>query len=532
MTQPLYRLADSTLVEPLVQNWPAWWLTVAPLPAALHTRQYQLPVLKSYLQNPTVHLNATKGLAFSGSAFAAIPQEQQGQARELLQRTESQQADGLKLAEAFEALQTLLLTEAKGQSLEPFYARVPEPLRGFVELVYDYHHRPSARLLERALYRSRHYKPELQSLRLSRLGSDAERPFFLSTPRLEDARSLSWRVPFADARVDRLFALDLEPRPLEEIRALLGLTAESDDVLRSLLTEAPAAPRATWSGPTVRIRYLGHASVLLEWKGVSLLVDPLVGPRPTSGGMERTSFAELPARIDYVLITHAHADHFCLETLLRLRQRIGRLVVPRSSGALVGDASLRTMALRLGFRDVVEVDAYESLPLEDGEITAVPFLGEHGDLAHSKSAYVVRTGASRVLFAADSACLEERMYRDLRETLGPIDTVFTNTEIEGSPLTFSIEALFPRTRDRRVEKDRRCRGSNVAEGLLLLECVGAKRLYNYAMGLEPWLAYVLGPAVSEDTPRMRQADTLLEKARALGLSAERLFGTREFHIDP
>jgi L-ascorbate metabolism protein UlaG (beta-lactamase superfamily) len=530
-TPPRYRLAETTLIEPLIDSWAAWWMLVSPFTASLHLQNFQLPVLRAYLQSPEFHAKASRDPALQGTAFVGIPARDADRVRELLQSMLSGRAEELRLAEALQEFQARLHNEAKGQSVEYLYRELPAALRGLVELVYDYHHRPSLRLLEGAGYRSRHYRPALQSLRLSTLQDDLERPSLVSTPRVMQEGHIDWRVPFADERVDRLFELDTQPQPLTTIQELLGEVGASSERLLPLLTEAPLAPWVPWEGPGLRVRYLGHATALVQWKGVSLLFDPVIGPRPRSGGAQRHSFADLPPFLDYVVVTHTHADHFALDTLLRLRGRVGRLVLPKSMGMLVGDVSLRLMARALGFKDVVDLEPFESLPLPDGELVAIPFLGEHGDIAHSKSAYVVRAGRQTVLFAADSACLDEGTYAQVREVLGPIGTVFMNTETEGSPLTFTLEGLFPKKRDRKLERDRRCRGSNVAEGLRLLELVGASRCYNYAMGLEPWLHHIIGPAAADDSARMRASDELLTSARARGLIAERLRGPTDFVLE-
>lgn len=510
--QPTYRLDVSTCVAPLVQNWAAWWMTVAPVPASLHVRGYQLPLLKAYLQNPEFH-----------ARHIGVPAARAGEVKELALRMQQAQAERLRLAEALESFQKLLLEEAKGQSMEPFYAKLPEPLRGRVELLYDYHGRPSLRVLEGMMYRGPCHQRELQSLRLFRMESDA-RPDLLTTPVLPEPGQLDWQVPFDDKRLDALFSLDLEPRPLGFIQDLLGPAAGSGRELAPLLSEAPPRPYTPWEGPGPRLRYLGHACVLIEWKGTTVLVDPLLGVTPTSGGMPRLSFQDLPPRIDYVLITHSHYDHLSIETLLRLRHRIGQLVVPRASGLLLGDYSPKLLARSLGFERVLEPELYESLPLPDGEIIVAPFLGEHGDIGHGKSAYVVRMGQQQVLFAADSLGVDDALYRHVRKDLGPIQTVFMNTEVEGSPLTWTIEVLFPKKRDRKMEENRRCRGGNATEGLRTLEQLGATRLYNYAMGLEPWLTQIMGPPVGPEEPRMKESERLLIAARARGLMAERLCG--------
>ena len=98
--------------------------------------------------------------------------------------------------------------------------------------------------------------------------------------------------------------------------------------------------------------------------------------------------------------------------------------MPKNFGLYYTDTSLKLLAQKLGFKHVLELDSLETIKLPDGEIIAVPFLGEHADLAHGKTAYVVRAGRERILFAADSNCLERRLYEHLRKVLGDIETVF------------------------------------------------------------------------------------------------------------
>ncbi len=532
MSAPYY-LDERTLLEPLVNRWPAWWLTVAPLPASLHLARYQLPLLNSYLQNPEFHERTAKSKdpALAGTGFVQIPAARAPEVRELLQRTKTSQAAQLKLAEDFEALQARLAQEYKGQSLEPLYAALSPSLRGLVELVYDYQSRPTARVLEPLTYRSAHFRKDLHAIRLSRVEADLERPFFLATPRLAGPGGVDLAVELSSERLDAISRLDSQPRPLEEIRELLGGPPEAE--LLPLLTQTPPPPPKPWPAEEAgcRVRYLGHACALIEYRGTTLMVDPFVAPRTAAPGATRVSFSELPPRIDFALITHAHADHYALEVLLRLRHRIGTLVVPRNSGLLVGDCSLRLMSQNLGFPRVVEVDALDKLPFDGGEVVAVPFLGEHGDLAHAKTAYAIRVGQRSLLFAADSACLEPELYATLRGQLGEFEAVFMNTESQGSPLTFTIEALFPKVRDRKLEKNRRARGSTCEEGLRLLDALKPKRLYNYAMGLEPWLAFIVGPPSPLESERLAESDKLLAGARERGLSeAIRLSGPAELHF--
>ncbi|MET0624810.1 MAG: MBL fold metallo-hydrolase [Pyrinomonadaceae bacterium] len=527
-----YRLADTTVAEPLVDGWPAWAQLVSPMPAALHLLNFQTFALSSYLEDPAAHVRASRDPDLIGGPFVDIAPERAEEVRRLLDDMRARRGAQLSLARSFVDFHNWLVAEATGQSLEPYYAAVPEALRGYVELVYDYYNRPTVRLHENLLYHSDYYDATLQSFKLWRLESDLTRTFFMSTPRLHGEGEFDLRRPFADSSWDELFKLDVEPQPLGRVREALGLDASEEARLLPLLTTEPAAPPPPWEGDEVRVRYFGHACLLIEWKGVSILTDPFVGAAPAAGGMERFSYRDLPAHIDFALVTHNHQDHFALETLLRLRHRIGHLVVPRNQGLLYGDMSLKLLTKRLGFPRVVELEALEAIQFPGGEIVGVPFLGEHGDLAHSKSAYVVRAGRQQILIAADSDCLDRELYVNIRRALGPVETVFLGTESVGAPLSWGCGPLFPRKMQRAHEQGRRYHGSDAARGVELLETIGARRVYNYAMGFEPWVEHLLGLGMTEDAPQYVESEKLITRAAERGLlTSERLCGKTEFVIE-
>jgi L-ascorbate metabolism protein UlaG (beta-lactamase superfamily) len=350
----------------------------------------------------------------------------------------------------------------------------------------------------------------------------------MSTPVVADETSLRARIPFKDGRLAELLRLDVRPEPsLARARDLVAAVfPELQGDPAAWLTDAAPAEPARWSDERVRVRYVGHACLLVQSAGHSILVDPLIpqGTRPDGVfGLD-----SLPEWIDLVVVTHAHPDHFDLETLLRLRPRVGRVAVPRSRGALIGDVSLKRILGELGYADVIELDSGDRLAVGSGELVALPFLGEHGDLLHgSKAIYWIRFGSTTLLAAADSACLDERTYARARDIVGSIQNVFMNTEVDGAPISWPFDALFPKKRDRKLESTRKCRGSNVAEGLRMLETVGASGLYVYAMGLEPWVQRITGPASSEESPRMAACRELITRAEERGVRACRLAGAQD-----
>lgn len=528
----LYRLADSTAAEALVDNWVAWPHTFAPVPHSLHMLNYQMKNLNSYLQNPDIHIKSSANPKLLGGPFVNVPFDRVDDIAKMLAKMEIDHAESLQLAKDLIDFQNLLDKEASGQSLEPYYQRLPESLRGFVELLYDYNNRPIVRCIESLFYRSRHYKKHLQSLRLFTQTHDRARSYYMSTPRLPDNDSISWHVPFSDQALDILFKLDDEPQPLGYIREVLGLESVDDNKLIRLLSPKPSRQMQAWQGEGVRVRYLGHASVLIEYAGTAILIDPFLAVQPSQGGIERYSFQDLPPRIDYVLITHVHHDHCVFETLLRLRHKIGCLVVPKSSGIFYADISMKLLARELGFQNVIEIDPLDNLGFPGGEIVAVPFLGEHNDLPFAKSAYLVRAGQEKLLFAADSNCLDERMYQNLAAEFGAIDTVFLGMECFGAPLSWVYGALLPKLPDHKHCQARRSNGSNAEAAWRLLNAVQAGRVYVYAIGREPWLQYFMALEPEDDDAYIQEINKMLSACHAKGFKdARRLYGRDEMILN-
>ena len=293
---PTYQLSESTVVEPLMDQWVAWTHVLSPVASCLHMLKYQLNTLASYLKNPDIHVTACRNPKLLGGPFVDIPMQRKQEVESLYCRIQTLRADELQLAKDLLEFQNYLAREAKGQSIEPYYGKLPPGLQGRVELAYDYFNHPMVRCIETLFYESPYYKPHLQSLRILKQTRDNGRSFYMSTPRLPQPEQIDWTMPFDRAEVDELFRTDLVPQPLTRITELLGLRSDQESTLLPLLSPATAGTMPAWDGAGVRIRYLGHACVLIEWKGVSILTDPFVPTRSEAGGIDRYTYRDLPPK--------------------------------------------------------------------------------------------------------------------------------------------------------------------------------------------------------------------------------------------
>jgi L-ascorbate metabolism protein UlaG (beta-lactamase superfamily) len=525
LDRPLY-LRPNVAAEPLVDRWYAWTHLIPPAPAARNLAERHLPIMESYISDPDAHAAAAHHPALAGGPFVNYDRDRVAEIAALRDRTRADRHHLIELSAAITELDSLLAERARGYSLEPLYESIPAPLEGYVELAYDLGNRPSFRLLEPLLYKSRYYDRSAQSLMLAAV-SDDSRPFIFSTPRLDDDRSFHWQTPFDSQAIDTFFRLKYQPARYSAILDLFNLSPSDESILSSFLTEREPPRRARYEGPGLRWRYFGHACVLLETRDCTILTDPVVA-YSYDNVSPRLTYGDLPEHIDFVLLTHAHQDHVVLETLLQIRDRIGTILVPGNSGGYLQDPSLRLALQACGFRNVLDLAEMEELRVDSGTVQAIPFTGEHCDLdIRSKTGWLVRLAGHSMLFGADSRNVNPGMYRRVHEQTGDIDTLFIGMECDGAPLSWIYGPLLARRPERAIDQSRRANGSDYAAAMRMVEQFNCRAVYVYAMGQEPWLHYISSIQYDDDSNPIVESNRLVEAARRKGIAAERLFGLKE-----
>ena len=148
--------------------------------------------------------------------------------------------------------------------------------------------------------------------------------------------------------------------------------------------------------PRESVTYLGHATVRLDLAGARLLTDPVL--RDRLAHLRRRSPSLVPddyQPLDGVLVSHLHLDHLDMPSMRRLERTVP-VVIPRGGGAILR---------KIGFKDVREVVAGDSVRIAGVEVLAVPAVHDPrrrpGGVEADALGYVA-AGAARVYFAGDT----------------------------------------------------------------------------------------------------------------------------------
>lgn len=515
-------------IEGLIDRWYAWPHLVSPATAAMNIKDRHLKIMESYIKNPKIHAAAVKDPKMLGGPFIDYNGARVDEIKQLYNTTLDNRKDVLAFREAIMELTDMLKKEAKGYSLDALYQKVPEILRGFVELYYDLNNNPNFRFFEALLYKSKYYEESSQSISLQLVEADDSRSFVLSTPRLNDENLIHLDLPFKSNLIDELFKMKRIPSDYNKIKNTLGILSEQEGLFDSFFTDQAPAEYEKYANKGVRTRYFGHACVLVETDEISILIDPVISYDGYETDVKRYTINDLPEKIDYVLITHNHQDHILLETLLQLRHSIKNIIIPSSGKGNLQDPNLRLMFKNIGFENVIELDDMESIEMDKCTITGLPFLGEHSDIdIRTKLCYHVKLHNDfKVLFVADSCNIEPKIYERIHNIMGDVDILFLGMECDGAPLSWLYGPLLSEKLERDKDFSRRLAGCNFDQGISLVDIFNPKNVFVYAMGLEPWLQFISSIKYTDESRPIVESNKLVNECIKRGVDAERLFGEK------
>lgn len=168
----------------------------------------------------------------------------------------------------------------------------------------------------------------------------------------------------------------------------------------STFAQRPAPDKISTNKGDLTVQPVLHGSLVLQWNGQTLYVDPF-------GGGE--AFAGL-ADPNLILITDIHGDHMNVETLDALNTQSAKLVVPQAVAEQL-PASYKDRLVVVGNGDETRI----------GEITirAIPMynLPDDASSRHPKgrgNGYVLELGGKRVYLSGDTEDIPEmRQLKDI-----------------------------------------------------------------------------------------------------------------------
>jgi L-ascorbate metabolism protein UlaG (beta-lactamase superfamily) len=162
----------------------------------------------------------------------------------------------------------------------------------------------------------------------------------------------------------------------------------------------------TYAAPVVaddrlEIRWLGHASALVELGGIRFLTDPALTTRLAHLRRHHAVDLQIVRAVDVVLISHVHMDHLHVPSL-RLLGDV-QLLVPEGAGRLLR---------RRGFTNVVETRVGDLTTFGSATVETVPASHPSGRGPHSRInaaavGYVLRGPQGSVYFAGDTDLFDE-----------------------------------------------------------------------------------------------------------------------------
>ncbi len=174
----------------------------------------------------------------------------------------------------------------------------------------------------------------------------------------------------------------------------------------------------------LNVKWLGHASSIIELDGIRILTDPVFSERVSPFGFmgpKRMHPSPLPLseipKVDLVIISHNHYDHLDYEFILALKNESIKFVVPLGVGSYLQHWGVSADKIE-------ELDWHDTFQYQSVSITATParhFTGR-GVLDRNKSfwaSFAIKGEVESIFFCGDSGFFKG--FADIGSQYGPFD---------------------------------------------------------------------------------------------------------------
>ncbi len=174
-----------------------------------------------------------------------------------------------------------------------------------------------------------------------------------------------------------------------------------------------------------RLIWLGHSSFLLQMQGKTILLDPMFGevaaPHPLLGEARFNEefpleISKLPT-IDAVIFSHDHYDHLDYETILEIKEKTSKFIVPLGLG-------VHLEAWGVSADKICELDWWQELNYDNITIACTPaqhFSGRKLNNGQSTlwSSWVLKSENENIYFSGDSGYASH--FAEIGAKYGPFD---------------------------------------------------------------------------------------------------------------
>jgi L-ascorbate metabolism protein UlaG (beta-lactamase superfamily) len=189
--------------------------------------------------------------------------------------------------------------------------------------------------------------------------------------------------------------------------------------------------RRTPAADQLLVTFVNHATFLVQWRGLTVLTDPVWSPRASPvqwSGPARVHapgipFDQLPGA-DVILLSHNHYDHMDLATLRRLQRGVGSRIVTTLGNKRYLEARGLADVLELGWWEEVNVNVSDGPSLQ---VTATPAQHFSARTPFDRNrtlwaGFVVQFDRRRAFFTGDSGYATH--FSTIGERFGPFDLAF------------------------------------------------------------------------------------------------------------
>jgi L-ascorbate metabolism protein UlaG (beta-lactamase superfamily) len=180
----------------------------------------------------------------------------------------------------------------------------------------------------------------------------------------------------------------------------------------------------------LKITFLGHGSLLFNFEGKNIYVDPF---------SQVADYAQLP-KADLILLTHEHRDHLDPQALAHVRTERTRLILTAACDRQVGGG----MVMRNGDVQTAGGILVEALPAYN-----LVHMRDNGEPYHPKgvgNGYVLTFGDLRVYVAGDTENIPEmKKLRNIDIAFLPMNLPYTMTPemVADAAMAFRPKILYP-----------------------------------------------------------------------------------------